>query len=57
MIHAGKPLIEISEHLGNSIAVLSQAYAHVIADMRGQRPTSLTDAIMSARADRARNAR
>jgi hypothetical protein len=57
MIHAGEPLTEIAEHMGNSVAVLSRDYAHVIADMRGQPPTSVTDAIMSARTDRARRAR
>jgi integrase len=52
MIHAGKPLTEIAEHLGNSVAVLSQTYAHVIKDMRGQPTTSVPDAIMSARNSR-----
>lgn len=57
MIHAGCPLTEIAEHLGNSVAVLSERYAHLISDMRGQRPTSVTHAIMSARRKRARKAR
>jgi integrase len=57
MIHAGKPLTEIAEHMGNSVAVLSRDYAHLIADMRGQPPTSVTDVIMSARTGRARTAR
>jgi hypothetical protein len=52
MIHAGKPLTEIAEHLGNSVAVLSTTYAHVIKDMRGQPTTSVPDAIMSARTSR-----
>jgi len=52
MIHAGTPLTEIAEHLGNSVGVLSQTYAHVIKDMRGQPATSVADAIMSARATR-----
>jgi integrase len=54
MIHAGTPLIEIAEHLGNSVAVLSRDYAHLIADMRGQRPSSVEDAIVSARRGRGR---
>jgi integrase len=49
MIHAGRPLTEIAEHLGNSVAVLSQTHAHVIKDMRDQPRTSVGDAIMSAR--------
>ena len=53
MIHAGRPLTEIAEHLGNSVAVLSQTYAHVIKDMRDQPTTSVGDAIISARAQRA----
>jgi integrase len=52
MIHAGKPLTEIAEHLGNSVAVLSQTYAHVIKDMRDQPATSVGDVIMSARVER-----
>jgi hypothetical protein len=50
MIHAGNPLTEIAEHLGNSVAVLSRTYAHVIKDMRGEPTTSVPAAIMSARA-------
>ena len=57
MIHAGKPLTEIAEHLGNSVATISEHYAHLIADMRGQTPTSVPDAIMSARSNRKRQAR
>ena len=49
MIYAGKPLTEIAEHLGNSAAVLSQTYSHVIKDMREEPTTSVPDAIMSAR--------
>ena len=56
MIHAGLPLTEVADHLGNSVAVLSQTYAHLIRDMRGERATSVTDAIMSAREFRAREA-
>ena len=56
MIHAGLPLTEIAEHLGNSVAVLSKTYAHLIRDMRGQPTTSVTDAIMSAREFRTRQA-
>ena len=57
MIHAGIPLTEIAAHMGHSIAVLSRDYAHLIADMRGQPPTSVPDAIMSARSGRRRKAR
>jgi integrase len=56
MIHAGLPLTEIAEHLGNSVAVLSKTYAHLIRDMRGAPTTSVPDAIMSARELRARQA-
>jgi hypothetical protein len=51
-MHAGKRLTEIAEHLGNSVAVLSTTYAHVIKDMRGQPTTSVPAAIMSARTSR-----
>jgi integrase len=54
LIQAGAPLTEIAQHMGNSVAVLSQTYAHVIADMRGQPRTSVPAAIMSARAEATR---
>jgi hypothetical protein len=57
MIHAGLPLTEIADHMGHSVAVLSRDYAHLIADMRGQGATSVTDAIMSARGTRRRKTR
>lgn len=49
-------LAEIAEQLGNSVATLSDVYAHVIADMRGQPRTSADDAIMQARMTRANQA-
>lgn len=49
-------LAEIAEQLGNSVATLSDVYAHVIADMRGQPRTSADDAIMQARMKRAKQA-
>jgi integrase len=42
-------LAEIADQLGNSVATLSEVYAHVIADMKGQPRTSADDAIMQAR--------
>jgi integrase len=54
LIQAGAPLTEIAQHMGNSVAVLAQTYAHVIADRRGQPTTSVPAAIMSARAEAAR---
>ncbi|WP_170179083.1 tyrosine-type recombinase/integrase [Solirubrobacter pauli] len=50
MIHAGKPLTEIAEHLGNSVAVLSQTYSHVIKDMRDEPSAPVSETIVSARA-------
>jgi len=49
-------LAEIAEQLGNSVATLSDVYAHVIADMKGQPRTSADDAIMQARVTRAKQA-
>ena len=49
-------LAEIAEQLGNSVATLSDVYAHVIADMKGQPRTSADDAIMQARMKRAKQA-
>jgi integrase len=49
-------LAEIAEQLGNSVATLSDVYAHVIADMRGQPTTSADDAIMQARMRRTKQA-
>lgn len=49
-------LAEIAEQIGNSVATLSEVYAHVIADMRGQPRLSAEDAIAHARARRSRRA-
>jgi integrase len=49
-------LTEIAEQLGNSVATLSEVYAHVIADMKGQPRVSADDAIMQARVTRAKQA-
>lgn len=49
-------LAEIADQLGNSVATLSEVYAHVIADMKGQPRTSADAAIMRARRKLARRA-
>jgi hypothetical protein len=54
LLHAGWPLTEVAEHLGHSVAVLSDTYAHVIAELRGQRPVPVETAIERARRRRLR---
>jgi integrase len=49
LLHAGWPLTEVAEHLGHSVAVLSDTYAHVIAELRGTRPVPVETAIDRAR--------
>lgn len=43
-------LAEIADQLGNSVATLSDVYAHVIADMKGQKRMPADAAIVKARA-------
>jgi hypothetical protein len=47
---------EIAEQRGNSVATLSDVYAHVIADVKGQPTTSAADAIIHARMSRCEQA-
>lgn len=54
MLHAHRPLTEIAEHLGHSVATLSDYYAHVIADLRGTDPIPVEEQIAAARVRRAR---
>jgi hypothetical protein len=42
--------------MGNSVATLSEVYAHVIADMRGQERVPAETAIVAARAHREKGA-
>lgn len=49
-------LAEIADQLGNSVATLSEVYAHVIADLKGQKRMPADAAIQRARAKRARGA-
>jgi integrase len=49
-------LAEIADQMGNSIATLSEVYAHVIADMRGQERVPAETAIFAARAHREKGA-
>lgn len=53
LLHAGRPLREIGEHLGHSVATLSAYYSHLIADLRDSDPiaveTQITDARLTAR--------
>lgn len=57
MIHAGKPLNEVADHMGHTVATLSNNYAHLIADLKGQPIVSVPDAILAARAKRQQQAR
>lgn len=52
MLHAGKPLTEIAEHLGHSVSTLSEYYAHLIADLRDVEPVGVEQQIINARAKR-----
>lgn len=50
LIHEGRlSLAEIADQLGNSVATLSDVYAHVIADMKGQQRVPADDEILAAR--------
>lgn len=49
LLHAGRPLTEISEHMGHSVATLSRYYRHLIADLRGQDPIPVEEQIAAAR--------
>jgi integrase len=40
---------EVAEFLGHDVATLSKHYAHVIADLKGQRPVPVEKAIAMAR--------
>lgn len=52
MLAAHRPLTEISEHMGHSVATLSEYYAHLIADLRDTDPIPVEDQIIAARARR-----
>ena len=46
-------LAEVADFLGHDVATLSQHYAHIIAELRGQRPVPVEKAIVAARARQA----
>lgn len=50
LIHAGWPLTRVADHLGHTVATLSNDYAHVIADMQDQPTVPVEDSILTARA-------
>lgn len=52
LLHAHEGTREISEHLGHSVATLSDFYAHLIADLRGVPPIPVEQQIAAARARR-----
>jgi integrase len=49
LLHANRPLTEIAEHMGHSVATLSRYYRHLIADRRGQDPVDVEHQIAAAR--------
>lgn len=49
LLHAGWPLTRIADHMGHSVATLSEYYAHVIADLRDVDATPVEQQIQSAR--------
>lgn len=49
-------LAEVAAQLGDSVATLSEHYAHVIAELKGQPPMAVDDQINQARASRGRQA-
>lgn len=56
MLHAGRPLTEIAEHLGHSVSTLSEYYSHLIADLRDVDATPVEQQILNARAKRSQEA-
>jgi integrase len=53
LIQAGWPLTKVADHLGHSVATLSEFYAHLIADLRDAMPVPPTEQILAAREKRA----
>lgn len=49
LLHAQRPLTEIADHLGHTVATLSRYYAHMIADLRGQAAIPVDHQIRKAR--------
>lgn len=47
-------LPEVAAFLGHDVATLSKHYAHIIAELKGQRPVPVAQAIDAARRKRAR---
>jgi integrase len=56
LLHAGWPLNRIADHLGHSVATLSEFYAHLIADLRDAEPTPVEQQILAARSKRTKEA-
>lgn len=54
LIRAGWPLTDIAEFMGHTVQTLSNDYAHVIKEMRGQPTVEPAEAILAARAALAR---
>jgi integrase len=49
LLHARRPLSEISEHMGHTVATLSEYYSHLILDLRDQDPVPVEQQIAAAR--------
>lgn len=49
LLHAGRPLTEISAHMGHAVATLNAYYAHMILELADQDPVDVEDQIAAAR--------
>lgn len=49
LLVADQPLTEIAAHMGHSVSTLSEFYAHLIADLKGQPRIPVLDQIIAAR--------
>lgn len=56
LLQAGWPLTEVADHMGHSVSTLSDFYAHLIADLKGQPKIPVLDQIVAAREKRAKEA-
>jgi integrase len=52
LLHAQRPLGEISKHMGHTVATLSAYYSHLIEDLRDQDPVDVEQQIHGARTSR-----
>ena len=51
MLAAGRPIVEVAEHLGHGVDVCARTYAHTIETMKGSPVVSVEESIGRARAE------